>query len=84
MFAHLALSPNMEQTRERLAGLLWGDSTDRKARASLRGALLAVREALGDEADKVLSASDQTVSINAGGLQMDILEIGNAAACGCL
>ena len=24
MFAHLALSPNMEQTRERLAGLLWG------------------------------------------------------------
>jgi hypothetical protein len=24
MFTHLALSPNMEQTRERLAGLLWG------------------------------------------------------------
>ncbi len=77
MFAHLALSPNMEQTRERLAGLLWGDTTDRKARASLRGALLAVREALGAEADRVLSATNQTVSINSGSLEVDVLEIGN-------
>ena len=78
MFAHLALSPNMEQSRERLAGLLWGDSTDRKARASLRGALLAVREALGERADEVLTASNQAVCINQGTLQVDILEIGNS------
>lgn len=78
MFAHLALSPNMEQSRERLAGLLWGDTTDRKARASLRGALLAVREALGDQADRVLSASNQAVSINSGTLAVDVLDIGES------
>lgn len=77
IFAHLSLSPNMEQTRERLAGLLWGDTTDRKARASLRGALLAVREALGPAADAVLAATNQSVKINPESLQVDILEIGN-------
>lgn len=82
MFAHLALSPNMEQTRERLAGLLWGDTTDRKARASLRGALLAVREALGVEADRVLSATNHVVSINSGSLEVDVLEIGNSLRAG--
>lgn len=54
-----------------------GETTDRKAWASLRGALLAVREALCDEADNVLSATNQTVSIIPGTLQVDILEIGN-------
>lgn len=82
MFAHLALSPNMEQTRERLAGLLWGDTTDRKARASLRGALLAVRETLGEQADDVLAASNQSVSIKRGALLVDILEVGNSLRSG--
>ena len=77
MFAHLVLSPNMEQSRERLAGLLWGDTTDRKARASLRGALLAVREALGEDADRILTASNQTVSIDRAALHVDVLEITN-------
>lgn len=82
MFAHLALSPNMEQTRERLAGLLWGETTDRKARASLRGALLAVREAFGDKANDVLTASNQSVCINNGSLLVDILEVGNSLRSG--
>ncbi|HEY7636081.1 MAG TPA: AAA family ATPase [Gemmatimonadales bacterium] len=43
-------------TREELAGLLWGDSPDAEARASLRQALKRLREALGGvvEADRRL------------------------------
>jgi DNA-binding SARP family transcriptional activator len=43
-------------TREELAGLLWGDSPDAEARASLRQALKRLREALGGvvEADRHL------------------------------
>src|SRR6056297_149868 len=82
MFAHLALSANMEQSRERLAGLLWGDSPERKARASLRGALLAVREALGSYAETALHADNQSLSIMPDALQVDILEIGNSLRAG--
>ena len=77
MFAHIALSPDMEQSRERLAGLLWGDSPERRARASLRGALLALRETLGEFADQVLSTSNANVTVLRDGLQVDVLEIGN-------
>lgn len=82
MFAHIALSPNMDQSRERLAGLLWGDSTERWARASLRGALLAFRETLGQFAEQVLATSNQSITLLREGLQVDILEIGNLLRAG--
>jgi DNA-binding SARP family transcriptional activator len=53
LLAVLALSPGMTATRERLAGLLWGDRPDEQARSSLRQSLAALRKELGD-ADEAL------------------------------
>ncbi len=47
LLAFLALEPK-EHTREELAGLLWGESPEAEARASLRQALKQLRTVLGD------------------------------------
>jgi non-specific serine/threonine protein kinase len=52
LLAYLALHPRAH-SRDALATLCWGDTTDDKARASLRNALAAVRRALGPDALRV-------------------------------
>ena len=47
LLAFLALHPE-PHPREKLAALLWGDSPDRQARASLRTVLKTLREQLGE------------------------------------
>ena len=47
LLAYLALEPGAH-TRDELATLLWGDSSDDKARASLRQAIRRLRAALGE------------------------------------
>jgi DNA-binding SARP family transcriptional activator len=47
LLAYLTLEPRAH-TREELAGLLWGDSSESEARASLRQTLRAIRTSLGD------------------------------------
>ncbi|MBI3915159.1 MAG: tetratricopeptide repeat protein [Chloroflexi bacterium] len=60
LLAYLALFPE-QHSREKLAALLWGDSTDEQARHSLRTALAAIRKALGDE---ILIADRESVQLN--------------------
>ncbi len=60
LLAYLALFPG-QHPREKLAALLWGDSTDEQARHSLRTALAAIRKALGEE---ILFADRETVQLN--------------------
>jgi predicted ATPase/DNA-binding SARP family transcriptional activator len=48
LFAYLILNPGIAHRRERLAGLLWPDSTESNARGYLRHALWRIRRALGD------------------------------------
>src|SRR5512138_1747750 len=45
LIAYLALSGGGEETRERVVGLLWSETEEGKARASLRQALHEIREA---------------------------------------
>jgi DNA-binding SARP family transcriptional activator len=47
LLAYLVLEPR-PHTREELAGLLWGESPEEEARASLRQALKHLRDAVGD------------------------------------
>ena len=60
LLAYLALFPELHP-REKLAALLWGDSTDELARHSLRSALTTLRSKLGDD---VLLADRETVQLN--------------------
>jgi DNA-binding SARP family transcriptional activator/TolB-like protein len=46
VLACLALAPSGEETRERLVGLLWSESPEEKARASLRQVVHELRETL--------------------------------------
>ena len=68
LIAFLALEPGPHR-REELTALLWGDSPDEKARASLRQALTHLREALGD----ALRVDRSTVEL-AGTLECDASE----------
>ena len=58
LLAFLSLEPG-EHSRNELSGLLWGESTEEKAHASLRQALKQLRTVLGDRLD----ADRQTISV---------------------
>jgi DNA-binding SARP family transcriptional activator len=68
LLAFLALEPGPHR-REELTALLWGDSPEEKARASLRQALTHVRDALGD----ALRVDRSTVELT-GPLECDAAE----------
>ena len=71
LFASLAARPNHPQPRATLAGLLWPEKTEDKARASLNTELWRVRQALG-AADKNLELTRETVALNLPVEQVDI------------
>lgn len=72
LLAILALSPGMTATRERLAGLLWGDRPDEQARSSLRQSLAALRKELGDPDETILQVQDDTVRLCATTVGLDV------------
>lgn len=67
----LALHPGEAQSRNRLASLLWADSTDNAARHSLRQNLASLRRVVGAP---VLQAARETVALRTDGLTVDALE----------
>lgn len=58
LLALLCAQPGRRHTRERVAAMLWGDRGDSQARASLRQALLEIRQGLG--AGAALIQADRT------------------------
>ena len=74
LLAFLTLEPR-EHTREELAGLLWGESPEAEARASLRQALMQLRTVLGDEL-----AADRRLVRLAHPVECDVLRFGRLAA----
>ncbi len=63
LFAYLLLNP-VAHRRERLAGLLWPDSSEANARRNLRQALWQIRRALGEAADSLLLVEELTIGFN--------------------
>ena len=64
LIAYLAVTPGMRETRDRLVGLLWSETEDGKARASLRQLLHGLREALDKEGVAALSTDNLHVSLD--------------------
>jgi len=50
LLAYLSLEDDMAHSREKLAGLLWGENPESRARQSLRQALYSLRQVLGTDA----------------------------------
>ncbi len=71
LFAILAARPNHPHARLTLAGNLWPEKSEEKARASLNTELWRVRQVLG-EADSILELTRDTVSLKIPVEQVDI------------
>src|SRR5688572_26497485 len=81
LLAYLALAAGKPHARERLATLLWGDSSEQQARTSLRQALTALRRGL-PEADAVIATDTESVRLAPSALQVDALDFERAVALG--
>ncbi|MBC8504950.1 MAG: hypothetical protein ISR58_13420 [Anaerolineales bacterium] len=66
LLAYLSVEADRPHRREALAGLLWPDSPERKARTNLRSALANLRQVLGDQQAEpcFLSSTQQTIQFN--------------------
>jgi DNA-binding SARP family transcriptional activator len=74
LVAYLVLAPDMRESRERLAGLLWSESEDEKARACLRQLLHLLREAFEAAGVEGLSTDNSQVSLDASIFRSDLDE----------
>ncbi len=73
LLAFLALEPK-EHTREELASLLWGESPEVEARASLRQTLMQLRTVLGD-----VVRADRRLVVLGGPMECDVLRFSRLA-----
>ncbi|MBM3180363.1 MAG: hypothetical protein FJZ86_08410 [Chloroflexi bacterium] len=71
LFGYLAANPNRAHPRILLAGLLWPETTDEKARASLSTELWRLRRVLGDAQDCLTLTRDE-VSLSIDPLHVDV------------
>src|SRR5215475_12072691 len=82
LLAYLALRPGQMKSRDTLAALLWGDSSDARARHGLRQALVSLRKGLQrTEAGRLIEKGD-TVGLDPTGLEVDVVSFGRLAADG--
>lgn len=72
LLAYLAISAGTAHRREKLAGLLWPDSSDDNARRNLRQSLWHIRKTLGEAAPHFLHSDDMTVSFAAADFWLDV------------
>ena len=72
LLGYLAVSPGVPCSRDKLATLLWGDSGDRQARASLKQALLRLRRSFSLASPMPLVASRQSVTLDPDGVTVDV------------
>lgn len=61
LLAYLAINPQVNHRREKLAGRLWPDSTESNARSNLRQALWRLRKAVGEQ---VIEAGKSTLRLS--------------------
>jgi DNA-binding SARP family transcriptional activator/TolB-like protein len=73
LIAYLALEPAPSFPRERLAGLLWPDAGDTRARSSLRTTLHELRKALHARGCRALRDGQDEVSLAGDLIEVDLL-----------
>jgi DNA-binding SARP family transcriptional activator/Flp pilus assembly protein TadD len=80
MLTYLAVSDGGRATREQLAHLLWGDSTDAQARQSLRQCLIALKKDFGGAAFFPIDQQGGFIRLNAEVVWTDAAEFERLAA----
>lgn len=82
LLAILALSADRVQARDKLAGLLWGDSGEMQARDSLKHSLNRVRQCLAEVLPAAIVADRQTIRLAAKDLAIDVADFERLLADG--
>jgi DNA-binding SARP family transcriptional activator/TolB-like protein len=82
--AYLALSDNVQDTRERLVGLLWSESDEERARASLRQAVHDIKLAFDQVGFSGFSIDKQSLSLVRHQRACDVDEVLAAVAEGAV
>lgn len=82
LLGYLALNETGEETRERLVGLLWSETEEARARASLRQALYEIREAFQAVGFDKFDADKHTARIDPSILEVDLWDVLNGAKRG--
>lgn len=82
VLAYLALAPDRSSTREKLAGLLWGDSDQQRARHNLRQVLFALSKAFAQLDPPLLHLESQSVRLADDALIVDAVEFNRLLAEG--
>ncbi len=72
LVAYLAVTPGQFHPRDKLAALLWGESSDARARDGLRHALAALRGALPDTKPPILLVEGPTLALNPAAVDVDV------------
>jgi TolB-like protein len=80
LLAYLALSAGKPQTRDRLAGLLWGDRAEAQARDSLKQALAGIRQAFRQAGLDPVHADRDSVTLLPDGIAVDAVDFARLAA----
>src|SRR5262245_44924609 len=73
LLAYLAVRPGHAHLRDKLATLLWPDTSDDQARQSLRVALVALRRALPAGGAAALVAETESLSLSASAVDVDVV-----------
>jgi TolB-like protein/DNA-binding SARP family transcriptional activator/Flp pilus assembly protein TadD len=74
LLAYLALSAGRPQSRERLAGLLWGDRGEVQARDSLKQSLAGIRQAFRQAGLDPLHADRESVTFDSTDIEVDAVD----------
>lgn len=82
LLALLALRHGRELSREWLAGRLWPDSLESQALSYLRQNIYLLKQALGDEARRVLSPTSRTILLDLTGAEVDVAAFDQAIRTG--
>jgi DNA-binding SARP family transcriptional activator/TolB-like protein len=82
LLGYLALSDGAQETRDRLVGLLWSESDEERARASLRQAIHELKLACSAVGFNGFRAEKQAVAIGETNLTTDVEEILTTARMG--
>ena len=77
LLAWLALNPDKEYPREKLAGILWPDSNEMQARHSLRQALSSLRKILPSDA-KLLQTTKDWILLDGNQIKLDVQHFNQA------
>jgi len=74
LLAILAMAPGKPQPRDKLVGLLWSDRDDRRARDSLKHAVLKLRSSIDGIHPSPIVADRESVTLERAGVSVDVAE----------